>query len=405
MSTQQMNIDQILGYLPHRYPFLLVDRVLEFERDKTLLAVKNVTINEPFFSGHFPSKAVMPGVLIVEALAQAAAILASYSTGLQPQDTLFYLGSIENARFKRVVIPGDQLHLKVEVQRRRAQVWKFKGTATVAGEVACIAEMTSAEGKEFSIDRQAIIDPNASIAANVQIGPWSFIGPDVEIDEGTWVGSHVVIRGPTRIGKGNKIYQYATIGEDSPDKKYGGEPTWLEIGDRNIFRECCTVHRGTVQGGGVTRIGNDNLFMAYTHVAHDCTVGNQVVFSNNASVAGHVRVDDYACLGGMVGVHQFCAIGAHSFAAGGAIIVKDVPPFVMVSGHPAEAHGLNSVGLERRGYNSNTIAALKRAYKIVFRQSLTLQEAILELKTMIDETPEIGYLIDFLSNSTRGIVR
>jgi UDP-N-acetylglucosamine acyltransferase len=255
------------------------------------------------------------------------------------------------------------------------------------------------------ISKHAIIDPTAKIAANVEIGPFTVIGPDVEIGEGTWVASHVVIRGPTRIGRENKIYQFATIGEDSPDKKYSGERTYLEIGDRNSFRESCSIHRGTAQGGGVTKIGNDNLFMAYTHVAHDCTVGNQVVFSNNASIAGHVKVEDYVCLGGMVGVHQFCAIGAHSFAAAGAIILKDVPPFVMVSGYPAEAHGLNTVGLERRGYSTSTIAALKRGYKVIFRQTLTLQEAMTELKAMTVENPEIQILIDFLSNSTRGIVR
>lgn len=255
------------------------------------------------------------------------------------------------------------------------------------------------------IHNQAIIDPKASLAKNVTVGPWTWIGPDVIIDEDTWIGPHVVIRGPTRIGKQNKIYQFATIGEDSPDKKYAGEPTRLEIGDRNIFRECCTVHRGTVHGGSVTRIGNDNLFMAYTHVAHDCIVGNSVVFSNNASIAGHVKVGDYVCLGGMVGVHQFCVLGAHSFAAGASVIIKDIPPFIMVSGYPAEAHGLNTVGLERFGYSSATINALRRAYKVVFRQSLTLQDAINELKNMVEETPEIQILIDFLSSSTRGIVR
>lgn len=255
------------------------------------------------------------------------------------------------------------------------------------------------------IDNHAIVDPKAKIAQNVHVGPWTLIGPDVEIEEGTWIGPHVIIRGPTRIGRDNKIYQFATIGEDSPDKKYAGEETRLEIGDRNVFRECVTIHRGTVQGGGITRIGNDNLFMAYTHVAHDCIIGNQVVFSNNASVAGHVRVDDYACLGGMVGVHQFCAIGAHSFAAGGSIIIKDIPPYIMVSGYPAESHGLNTVGLERHGYSPSTIAALKRAYKIVFRDSLILQDAIARLKTMVVEHPEIACMVDFLSQSTRGIVR
>ncbi len=255
------------------------------------------------------------------------------------------------------------------------------------------------------ISNHAIIDPKASIASNVEIGPWTSIGPDVEIGEGTKIGSHVVIKGPTRIGKDNQIFQFASIGEAPQDKKYHGEPTVLEIGDRNIFRECCTIHRGTLQGTKITRIGNDNLFMAYTHVAHDCIVGNHVVFANNASIAGHVRVEDYACLGGMVGVHQFCAIGAHSFAAGGAVILKDVPPFVMASGHPAEARGLNSVGMERRGYTPATIAGLRRAYKILFRQSLTLQNALLELNKLVEETPDVQFLINFLATSTRGIIR
>lgn len=255
------------------------------------------------------------------------------------------------------------------------------------------------------IDKHAIIDPKAKVAANVTIGAFSIIGPNVEINEGTWIGPHVVIQGPTTIGRDNKIFQFASIGEATQDKKYNGEPTRLEIGDRNIFRECCTIHRGTVQGGGVTQIGNDNLFMNYTHVAHDCILGNHITFSNNASLAGHVKVDDFASLGGFVGVHQFCTIGAHSFAAGGAIIVRDVPPFVLVSGYPAEPHGLNTVGLERRGFGVSTIAALRRAYKIIFRQSLTIQEAINELKNMVAETPEVEMLINFLGNSSRGIVR
>ena len=255
------------------------------------------------------------------------------------------------------------------------------------------------------IHKQALIDPGASIASDVVIGPWTLIGPDVVIESGTWIASHVVIRGPTRIGRHNKIYQFATIGEDSPDKKYAGESTHLDIGDRNIFRESCTIHRGTVQGGGITRIGHDNLFMAYTHVAHDCILGDRIIFSNNASVAGHVWIDDDVCLGGMVGVHQFCRIGVHSFAAAGSIILKDVPPFVMVSGYPAEAHGLNNVGLERRGFSPETTAALKKAYKIIFRQSLTLQEAMMKLKEVAQDVSEVQSLIDFLAQSTRGIIR
>ncbi|MDB6096831.1 MAG: Acyl-[acyl-carrier-protein]--UDP-N-acetylglucosamine O-acyltransferase [Francisellaceae bacterium] len=255
------------------------------------------------------------------------------------------------------------------------------------------------------IDKNAVIDPKAQINKDVHIGPFSVIGPDVEIDSGTWIGPHVVIRGPTKIGKNNKIYQFASIGEATQDKKYKGEPTRLEIGNGNIFRECSTVHRGTLQGGSITKIGNDNLFMAYSHIAHDCQIGNYTVFSNNASIAGHVIIGDYASLGGFVGVHQFCKIGAHSFAAGGTIILKDVPPFIMVSGYPAEAHGLNTVGLERRGYSSECLAALKRAYKIVFRKNLTIEDAIEELKKMVEETPEVQSLINFLGESERGIIR
>lgn len=255
------------------------------------------------------------------------------------------------------------------------------------------------------IHQNALVDKTALLGKNVHVGPWTVIGPNVEIGDDTWIGPNVVIQGPTRIGKENKIFQFASIGEAPQDKKYKGEPTRLEVGDRNVFRESCTVHRGTPHGKGITKIGSDNFFMAYTHVAHDCTVGNQVVFSNNASIAGHVTVGDFACLGGMVGVHQFCSLGAHSFAGGGAIIFKDVPPFVTVSGYPAEAHGLNTVGLERRGFSADTILQLRRAYKIIFRQSFTLQEAISELNEMIKETPEIQILTDFLTTSQRGIVR
>ena len=262
-----------------------------------------------------------------------------------------------------------------------------------------------ASDKYASLYPHVNIDPSAKIAANVHIGPFTVIGPNVEIAEGTWIGPHVVIQGPTRIGKDNKIFQFASIGESPQDKKYQGEPTKLTIGDRNIFRECCTIHRGTINGRQETIIGDDNLFMAYTHVAHDCIVGNDVIFSNNASIAGHVNVGDFACLGGMVGVHQFCSVGAHSFAAGGAIIYKDVPPFITVSGYPAEAHGLNTVGLERRGFDSETMTALRRAYKIIFRQSFTLQEAITELRAMVGEIPEVMMLVDFLSTFNVRIVR
>jgi len=255
------------------------------------------------------------------------------------------------------------------------------------------------------ISKQAVIDPSAKLASDVEIGPFTIIGANVEIGSGTVIGPHVVIMGPTVIGKNNRFYQFGSIGEDCQDKKYNGENTKLVIGDNNTFREGCTIHRGTLQGGGVTSIGNDNLFMVNSHVAHDCIIGNHVIFSNNATIAGHVQVEDYASLGGFVAVHQFCLIGAHSFSGGGSMIMKDIAPFVRVFGNPAQAHGLNTVGLTRRNFSDNLISALKQAYKIIFKTSVTVSEAIEKLDEMVAEFPEIIVLRDFLKKSERGITR
>lgn len=251
----------------------------------------------------------------------------------------------------------------------------------------------------------AIIDPKANIAANVSIGPYSIIGANVSIDEGTLVGPHVVINGPTKIGKNNQFFQFASIGEVPQDKKFQGEQTYLEIGDNNIFRECCTVNRGTEQGGAVTRIGNNNLLMAYVHIAHDCIVADDIVFANNASLSGHVFVDSYSVLSGFCAVRQFTNIGAYSFVAGGTMVVKDVLPFVLVSGDPAEPYGLNSVGLQRRGFSSESITDLKRAYKIIYRQGLSTQDALEQLQPMVAKTPEVQFMIDAIARAERGIVR
>ena len=255
------------------------------------------------------------------------------------------------------------------------------------------------------ISPHAIIDPSAKLGKDVHIGPFSVIGADVTIGDNTWIGPHVVVRGVTTIGQNNKIFQFASIGEDCQDKKYQGEPTELHIGDNNIFREGASVHRGTSQGGSVTRIGNDNLFMINAHVAHDCIIGNNVVFANNATLAGHVSVDDYASLGGLVGVHQFCSIGAYSFAAGGTIIYKDVLPFTKISGYPAKTFGLNTVGLERNGFSSTDLEWLNKAYKVIFRSSATVKDALATLASMVDACPAVAKLIEFLQQSTRGIVR
>lgn len=253
------------------------------------------------------------------------------------------------------------------------------------------------------IDKTAIIDPSAKIAKNVHIGPYAVIGPNVEIGEGTWIGPHVVINGPTKIGRDNKIYQFSSIGEDPQDLKFKGETTYLEIGDRNVIREFCTLNRGTAQDHSMTRIGNDNLFMAYVHIAHDCVIGNHTIFSNNASLAGHVTVEDHVIFGGFSGVFQFCRIGAHSFISTNAVVIKDVPPYVKVSGYYAKPYGLNTVGLQRRGFSSETMLQLRRAYKIIYRNGLTVANAIEELRKM--NVPEVEPLIHFIENSSSGIVR
>ncbi len=251
----------------------------------------------------------------------------------------------------------------------------------------------------------AIIDPKAHLDTQVSVGPFSIIGPEVEIAAGTRVGPHVVLKGPMRLGRDNQIFQFSTLGEDCQDKKYRGEPTRLEIGDGNIFRESCTVHRGTVQDQGMTRIGDRNLFMVNTHIAHDCQIGSDNIAANNVGIAGHVHIGDHVILGGMVGIHQFVRIGSFAMAGGGAILFKDVPAYVMVSGNPAVPRGMNFEGMRRRGWTSETIAALRKAYRMVYRQAATLEQAMPELEALALDFPEVQLFITTLQESARGIAR
>ncbi len=257
----------------------------------------------------------------------------------------------------------------------------------------------------MTIHPTALVDPQARLGNDVTVGAYSIIGPDVVIGDGSRIGPHVVITGNTTIGRNNQIFQFASVGDVPQDKKYAGEPTRLVIGDGNVIRECCTINRGTVQDEGVTRIGNDNWIMAYVHIAHDCIVGNDTILANNVALAGHARVGDHAILGGFTLVHQFCAIGAHAFTAMGSGIGKDVPPFVMVSGNPAAAHGLNSEGLKRRGFDKERMALLRKAYKILYRSGLTLEQAKTELAQLPGITDDVKMLLGFLETQTRGIVR
>ena len=253
------------------------------------------------------------------------------------------------------------------------------------------------------IDPRAVVHPEARLGEGVRVEPFAVIGPEVEIGDHTWIGAHAVVKGPTRIGAHNKIYQFASVGEEPQDKKYAGEPTRLEIGDHNVIREYCTINRGTVQDQGVTRIGHHNWIMAYVHIAHDCQVGDHTIFANNASLAGHVTVEDHAILGGFTLVHQFCRIGAHAFTAMGSAVAKDVPPFLMVAGNPARARGLNQEGLRRRGFSAEAMACLKRAYREVYRSGRTLGEALAAVRAL--DCPEARRFADFIAASRRGVVR
>jgi UDP-N-acetylglucosamine acyltransferase len=255
------------------------------------------------------------------------------------------------------------------------------------------------------IDTRAVISPRAQLGEGVRVGPFAVIGPDVVIGARTTVGAHAVIEGPTRIGQDNQIFQFASIGAAPQDKKYQGEPTQLAIGDRNVFREFCTMHRGTAQGRGLTSIGSDCLFMAYSHVAHDCDVGSNVILANCATMGGHVQIGEWVQLGGLSAIHQHCKVGAHAFVAGGAILTRDLPPYVMIAGNPAKPNSINAEGLKRRGFTPEQVRNLRAAYRILYRSGLKLADAVAQLTELARENTEVQPLLAFIDASTRSLVR
>jgi UDP-N-acetylglucosamine acyltransferase len=255
------------------------------------------------------------------------------------------------------------------------------------------------------IDPHAIVSPHAQLGEGVTVGPFAVIGADVVLGARTTVGAHAVIEGPTRVGEDNQIFPFASIGTAPQDKKYKGEPTQLTIGDRNVFREFCTMNRGTASGRGLTSIGSDCLFMAYSHVAHDCAIGDKVILANCATLGGHVQLGDWVQLGGLSAIHQFCKVGAHAFVAGGAILTRDLPPYVMIAGNPAAPHSINSEGLKRRGFTAEQIRNLRTAYRILYRSELKLAQAIEQLTRLARVNAEVQPLLDFIGASTRSLVR
>ena len=255
------------------------------------------------------------------------------------------------------------------------------------------------------IHKTAIVSRLAEIADGVEIGPYSVIGDNVSIGRGTRIASHVVIQGPTTIGEDNRIYQFSSIGDDPQDKKFAGEETRLEIGDRNTIREYCTINRGTAQDEGITTLGNDNWILAYVHIAHDCRVGNHTIFSNNATLAGHVHVGDWVIFAGFSGAHQFCHVGAHSFLGMFAGTSRDVPAYTLVAGQPATVRGINTEGLKRRKFTPEQISNIKNAYRIVYRKGLKLADAISEVEELAKSQPEVELFAKSLHTSDRGLLR
>ena len=407
-----VGVDVIARLLPHRYPHLLVDRVVAFEDGERIVALKNVTVDQPFFAGHFPGRPVMPGVLICEALTQAGALLASRSHGGIAPGHILTVTALERARFRRPVVPGDQLEIEVRSLERRPPLWRMRGTARVGGVVAAEADFTASETlppggameeAAAAIHPTAIIAEGAKLAADVRVGAYAVIGPEVRIGRGSTVGPHAVVDGRTTIGELNRIFQFASVGAEPQDLKYRGEESRLEIGNRNIIREFATLNPGTAGGGMVTVLGDDNLLMNYAHVGHDSRIGSHCVFANSAALAGHVTVEDHAIVGGLAAIHQFVRIGESAILGGGAMVVHDVPPFCSATGDRARLRGLNVVGLRRRGFTAQQVRTIKRAYRLLFASGLSFAEAQARATAELGDSPEVARLLAFIAASTRGI--
>ena len=390
----------------HRFPSLLVDTVAEHEPGKRLVATKNVTVNDDFFQGHFPSKPLLPAVLMIEALTQAAALLlldspSAYGHGVQ-------LRGVDGAKFRKHVVPGDQLKLVVTLGACRGPLVRVAVMAEVDGQTVVEAELLLALTPIAVIDTHARVAPTAVVREGTTVGPFAVIGPHVTIGRNCKIGASAVIDGHTVIGDGNEIFPYASIGLAPQDLKYKGEPTRMQIGDGNIFREFVTIHRGTEGGGGVTTIGNRNLFMNYVHVAHDCHVGSQTIFGPHATLGGHVSVEDFVNVSAGSAVHQFCRVGAYAFIGGYSVITQDALPYVRTVGsRPAHVIGLNLIGLKRRGFSDDALKKLRAAYRYLTQSKLNTTQAL----EKIEQDPalkcgEVENFVQFIRNAgDRGIIQ
>jgi UDP-N-acetylglucosamine acyltransferase len=398
-----VTIAPLLERQRYRFPAVLVDAVSAPDGNR-LRACKAVSVGEDFVQGHFPGVPLMPGVLMLEALAQASSLLLLGRADTPPAARVVLRG-VDDVKFRRQVVPGDRLSLDVRLDRRRGPIARVRALAEVDGTVVIEARLVLAiTTDEPRIDPTASVHPTATIGAGTVVGAHAVVGADVVLGRNVVVGASAVIDGKTVIGDRTQIFPFASIGLAPQDLKYRGEATTLVVGTDNVFRECVTIHRGTVGGGGSTTIGNRNLIMAYAHIAHDCHVGSQTIFGPGATLGGHVTVEDHAQISAYSGVHQFCRVGRHAFIGGYSVVTKDALPFAKTVGNRARVYGLNTVGLVRRGLAPDVVRRLKRAYRYLLTSKLPPGRAL----ELIAADPEIAcaeveYLVQFVRASTRGV--
>lgn len=382
----------------------LLDAAAPTDEPGRLVGVKAVSASEDYFRGHFPGTPIMPGVLMIEAVTQAAVALLAHEPGVA-EGTTIRLRGVDAAKFRRHVAPGDRLELDVRIVRRRGPLARVAALATVEGAVALEATLLLVvESGAPVIHPTAVVHPSAVIGAGTSIGPGAVIGPHVVLGRDVVVMANAVVDGDTTIGDRTQIFPFGSVGLAPQDLKYRGERTRLVVGTDNVFRESVTIHRGTVGGGGETRIGDHNLFMAYVHVAHDCRVGSGTVFGPGATLGGHVEVADFAQISAYSGVHQFCRVGRYAFIGGYSVVTKDALPYAKTVGDRARIYGLNSIGLSRRGFTPEAMRALKRAFRYLLVSKLTPARALEAIEAESDlQCAEVDYLVDFIRTSRRGV--
>jgi UDP-N-acetylglucosamine acyltransferase len=404
-----ITIPPVLERLEHRYPSVLVDAVTSHEPGRRIVAVKNVTVNEEFFQGHFPGTPLMPAVLMIESLTQLATLLLAYT---DTEGRRARLRGVYNAKFRRQVVPGDRLELEVTMGRRRGAIVRAEAVAFVDGHIVAEATLVLAfervpiaAGRFAGADVHptAIVHEGAVVGTGSVIGPHAVIGPNVTLGRHCRVGASSIVDGCTTIGDHTEIFPFASIGLAPQDLKFKGEATRLAIGQHNVFREFVTIHRGTAGGGGLTTIGDGNLFMAYAHVAHDCHVGHSTIFGNGATIGGHVTVEDFATISAYSGVHQFCRVGRHAFIGGYTVVTRDALPYAKTVGNRARIYGVNTIGLARRGFSPELISKLRRAYRQLVQHNTSRALELIERDPTL-VAAEVSYLVNFITSARRGVI-